>query len=221
VALPIFAQKQDDLDQLRQRLFATMSVCTIVALPAFLGLSAVAPDLIPFAFGQVWTPAVPVVQLLAISALLSSISILHGAVVRATGQAGVWSAYVSVVVLVNVANYLIFSRFGLVPVAASLVWVGLLGAPVHFWLVRRTLRFAIADYLRIFYAPVASAALMYAVVSLVRGTDWFFAADLWAKVGTGIFTGATVYIVCMLAIARERVLRLLSHARGPWAERHA
>src|SRR4030095_12480928 len=70
LALPVFSRLQQDLEKLRQTFFNAVKFTSLVATPAFLGLSALAPEIVVVVFGEQWKPSIPVMQVLGLISLL-------------------------------------------------------------------------------------------------------------------------------------------------------
>lgn len=139
------ARAQHDAANARRLAAGTLRVTGVLACPLFLGLAALAPLLVPTVFGPAWVDAVPVVQLLMLLGVRSSMSIVQAAVVRGMGKAH-WemiSAAVSVslgAVLVGLA-----APYGLVPAAAAVVVSACLVWPLDAFLVRHLTALPIAQ----------------------------------------------------------------------------
>lgn len=66
VALPTYARLQGRPGELAAAFNGFVAMSAVLALPAFLGMAAVAPTLIPLLFGEQWRDAVPVVRILSL-----------------------------------------------------------------------------------------------------------------------------------------------------------
>ncbi|MDB5971336.1 MAG: polysaccharide biosynthesis protein [Hydrocarboniphaga sp.] len=86
VALPSIAKARARGDELPRLFGAALRVSTFIANPAFLGLIAIAPLLIPAVFGAGWQPTVPALQLMALLGLRSAVNSFNGAVLRGFGR---------------------------------------------------------------------------------------------------------------------------------------
>ncbi|TCI02613.1 hypothetical protein EZV61_12480 [Corallincola luteus] len=70
-ALPVFSRRQSDLPKLQGLFLDATKNTGLIVIPMFVGLSALAPVLLPWIFGSEWDDAIVPVQLLAIVAALS------------------------------------------------------------------------------------------------------------------------------------------------------
>lgn len=82
-ALPVFARRQDNHVKLGRFYCLATQFTSFLLVPAFMGLSLIAEDAIMLIFGAKWQAAIPVLQLLAIIATLSSLLIYAGGVLVA------------------------------------------------------------------------------------------------------------------------------------------
>lgn len=71
VAFPIFSSIQDDNEKLRQAYSKYVIYASLVVFPAMIGIAALAKPLIIVAMTEKWLIAVPMLQILAISCLLT------------------------------------------------------------------------------------------------------------------------------------------------------
>lgn len=73
VLFPMFSRIADDRAALRAELARTTRAVATVALPAMAMIAAAAPQLVAIIFGAQWTPAIPIVQILALAGVLQAI----------------------------------------------------------------------------------------------------------------------------------------------------
>lgn len=94
VLMPGIARVQADREAARALAATMMRVAASIASPLYLGLAAVSGLLVPLVFGEAWLGAVPVIQLMMLLGLRSSMSIVQMSVVRGMGRADwhLWAA---------------------------------------------------------------------------------------------------------------------------------
>lgn len=130
------ARAQEDVGTVRRLTAGTLRVTGVVACPLFLGIAALAPVLVPAVFGASWQDAVPVVQVIMLLGVLSSMSVVQAAVIRGMGKPH-WEILYEVAVLAATAIFLILAvPFGLTAAAGAVVLGSLVTAPVNAWFVR-------------------------------------------------------------------------------------
>ena len=130
------ARAQNDRDTARRLADGTLRVTGVVACPLFLGIAALAPVLVPAVFGDSWNEAVPVVQIIMLLGVLSSMSVVQAAVIRGMGKPH-WEIFYELAVLAATAVFLVLSMpWGLNAAAAAVVLGSLVTAPVNARFVR-------------------------------------------------------------------------------------
>jgi O-antigen/teichoic acid export membrane protein len=212
-SLPFFsALRRQGLDDRKAFMQASHAIAAISA-PALLGLAAVASDLIPLVFGQVWHPAVLAIQVIAAAWTLRFTRVLLPTVLLARGKQ---------------APQIVMSWLGLgVGVSAVLVlgtlpfhWaVGSYAAPTvlvtvplgAFFLARAT-NITAWDQLRCVWAPLASSVAMFFGLRYL-GSHTF--ADLGAveRLALMIVLGALWYVAFSLIFDRKNWSDLIGHMR--------
>lgn len=120
VAFPVASRLQDDRARLSKLIETSIRLTTWVFWPVVLGVAMIAPIFVPLAFGEEWTDATPVLQILALGTLRAPVSSFNTAVLVAFGRMG----SLSIVSLLSIATGIVFLslgvNFGLVGVAAAL-----------------------------------------------------------------------------------------------------
>ena len=191
VAFPVFSRMQGEPERMRRAFYEATQLTSLVTLPAFLGLAAIAPDAIPFAFGDQWGPSVPVMRVFALVGILQSLTHFNGSVIKAVGKPS-WRLGLAVLqtVVTSVAILAVVSE-GITAVALASVAVGLALYPVGFWLVRRLIGIEAGPYAAQFAGPLAAALLCAGAALGVR-----FAAESLAvpvRIALAIGAGAAAY----------------------------
>lgn len=203
VAFPIMARAQNEAAQLRRWYSGLLHMLATVNAPLLLGMAAVAALFIPLLLGDKWSPAVPLVQVLAVLSLLRSAGNAGGTLIYALGQARFafrWNA--GLMLLVPAAAYLGAAYFGLLGVALGLV--ALQGVLFISWyaVVRHYLSMSFSAYALPFARPSALAVGVAVAV--------WFAQEL---LGGWPAAGALVALVLGAAAAYTVLYRLLFRAQ--------
>ena len=80
--IPAFATLQNDLEGTRSLWLRGQRLIAAVMFPAVAGAIIVAPDFVPVVLGSKWTPAVPIIQILAWVALIQAPAVLNAGLYR-------------------------------------------------------------------------------------------------------------------------------------------
>ncbi|HEY1546099.1 MAG TPA: lipopolysaccharide biosynthesis protein [Xanthobacteraceae bacterium] len=213
VAHPHFAREQTDVARLRETLTSMMDKTVLVAFPAFFGLAAIGADVVPLVFGAKWTQAVPVLQILSVLMVLYAVSTLHGALVRAMGRAGWWSAFVNITSGLYVVGFIVAGPYGIEAVAASSLAMFVLMTPLHFWMIARLLDLRLARYLTLFITPLVASTAMSILILLLRDRGCFPGGSLLGRVVAEVVTGMAAYALIVVILAPRRTQWLIAPFR--------
>ena len=203
-----FAALQTSAAGTQRMLLGVTEVLTLVVFPATAGVALVAPDLIPLVFGEQWTPAVPVVQLLAGYGLLRTVRPVLNNALLSTGNERflMWDGVCSAAVF-PVAFYLAAAHG---PAGIAAVWLVLYPVPL-----------AISFHRAFSRGIVSPRAYLHAVLPATHATLFMalavLAARLWAlddahavvRLGASIAAGGAVYVLTLWAFHRDRLVRLI------------
>jgi O-antigen/teichoic acid export membrane protein len=167
-----------------------------------LGIIVVAPWLVPLAFGEEWSGATPVLQILALGTLRVPVSSFNTAVLVAFGRMGSLSVVSVLSIIVGIIFLAVGVEFGLTGVAAALALRQWVLWPVGSYQVYRVSGLHPVAQLRIMtWAAVPSLIMAGCVVGagmvLTLDRSW---SSLLALVGIGV--GA--YLVAWAACNRRR-----------------
>lgn len=120
-AFPALANVQDDVERLRSGYVTATRYVSAVCFPITVGIAVAAPLAVPILLGDRWRPAVPVLQILALSGPMLSVNRLTDALFRAIGKAN-WNFWLNTGSLaVHVVAFLVGVRFGIRGVAVAFV----------------------------------------------------------------------------------------------------
>lgn len=174
VALPAFSRLQKDKERMRNAFYRVTRYTSLVSFPAFLGMAALAPELIQVMFGNKWLLSVPVMQVLALIGILQSVQYFTGTVILAMNKP-LWRLRVMLLLtIINTIGFAIAVRWGINAVAISYVVCGYAFSPVYLILVQKLIGINFKKYLFQYIAPVLSSLLMVAVILGVKQVfqDW-------------------------------------------------
>ncbi|MBF2000863.1 MAG: MOP flippase family protein [Synechococcales cyanobacterium M58_A2018_015] len=194
VAMPAFSRLQEDPEKLRQAYYQVTQMTALIAFPSFLGMAALAPELVMTLYGEKWLPTVPVMQVLAFIGLLQSINSFTSIALIAKGRAD-WQLKLSFASsLFNVIAFSIAVHWGIVAVAGSYTVRGYLLFPVFVYLSQKLINIEVLEYLRKFSAPlIASVAMGLAIF----GVKSILGGDVYVTLAVGSLVGALAYLIVL------------------------
>jgi O-antigen/teichoic acid export membrane protein len=88
VAISAFSKLQDERQRLANAVYRGMSYVSLVVIPCFLGMAAIAPTAVPVVFGPQWPDAILPLQLLSVFILLNTLQVFFHPLLIATGGPG-------------------------------------------------------------------------------------------------------------------------------------
>lgn len=211
IVVPLFARIQDDRDRVNRGLMTAQENLSLIVIPAFVGVAAVAPALIRLGVGPQWDPSVLPTRILAFYGLGFCLAFFFGQVLTALGRPSLRLVVVICQALSLSVLVLIGVRFGVAGVAGAVAVNQLLFYMVELAVLRGVVRFPLGAYLARALPPALAAALMAGAVLLLEqamaGERALF--RLPAAVGLGIL----VYGGALLVISRPRLLGLIELLR--------
>ncbi|MGH3694125.1 MAG: lipopolysaccharide biosynthesis protein [Pseudonocardiaceae bacterium] len=176
VLFPSFSRRATDLDQVRDDLARATRVLAIVSIPAMAITAAAAPQLVLLLFGEQWQPAIPIVQVLAITGAVQAIYYSTNApLVLGLGRADLNLRLAWLTTIVSTAGIVAGLPFGPLEVAIGYSVATALLLPVD-WLVRRhllgiTVRGQIAALLPAIHTAAWAAATYVLVAAGIVDDD--------------------------------------------------
>lgn len=212
VAFPVFSLVQNDVSRLKNGFMQMMQFVIALNSPALLGLAAIAPLAIPLLLGNQWYPAVPMIQILALYALVRCLGNAAGSLVMACGRAD-WEFLWNMIFLF-VTPPVIYIGIIVTRELTSFVWflfgfqIALFFAHYHFF-IRRLIGPCLIEYLQVITRPIILSAVMALVV---------INADLLVDpesrilyLAVQVTLGAIVYVALFWALQRHQVNEVLHY----------
>jgi O-antigen/teichoic acid export membrane protein len=204
---PVFSRLQDDLAALRRGFLATIRYTQLAIVPLCVGLFVTAEPAVAVVFGDQWEAVVPVLQIMAVFSLISSIGVNAGDVYKALGRPGVLAKLALFELVLLIPALLYGARHGIVGVAWAHAIVATVDSVVRLAVARSMLDLPLRDIGRQL-APSLAAGAILAVAAW--GTLRFTAplGDLPSLVITAA-VGAAVYALAIWRLDRDGVSRVL------------
>ena len=192
--------------------YAATQLTSLIAFPAFLGISVLAPELVLALFGSKWARSVPVMQILAFIGLLHSVQYFNGSVLMAIGKPAWRLAFMLLTAILSVTAFALVVPWGIEAIAAAYVVVGYLLFPLYLLMVRRLLRIDVKAYLRQYVAPLVGSTIMIAVV---LGLKYLLSnkLDLYSALFIYVLGGILAYLLVIQLIAPSLSRQVLELGR--------
>lgn len=209
VAFPGFARLQHDPERLERAYLRVTRLGAVTILPAYLGLAAIAPELIVALFGQRWAASGTIATVLYLSGPVLTLQAFTGALLYAVGHPEVFFRFRLITTATTVAGFVVALSSGTVAVAASLVVVGYALIPLNLVWLQRYGGIPARKSLSQLRGPLAASLVMVVAVLAARA----LAADRTGLAGTlavEVGVGVVAYVVAIRALDRRALEELLA-----------
>jgi len=205
---PGYAKISSDRSELRQSFINVLSLIAVFALPAGIGIAAVAPLLVTVFLGENWVDAIPLIAILAVYGTTNAMLTNTGTVFLAIGKPhylAIISA-IRVAVLLPTLTYFALQN-GVIGAAWSYLGVSLLFMPIIYALLFRSINLRSARFFAEIWRPLIATSAMFVTVK---------AFTVWAGTTAGILglSGLLITAVTLGAVVYSAVLLLLWQLAG-------
>jgi PST family polysaccharide transporter len=219
VAFPAFSRLQGDPERMRRAFYKVTQYTSLLSFPVFLGVAVLAPEVVPAVFGEKWAASVPVLQVLAFTGVLESVSVFNGTVMRASGRPAWQFGITLLTAMCSLIGYVIAVRWGIVAVAASFVIVSYLLAPISYVAVRRLIQIDLRTYAGQFALPGVASLLMVLGILALKGTVGHQALSVYLELPLYTAVGGLIYLLVLTFTARtlsRQLWQMISLALPSW-----
>jgi teichuronic acid exporter len=212
ITLPVVAQQQGDRPKVRQAVLKSIGLISLIAFPALWGISAVAPELVYVLFGTKWLDVVPALTILPLIVPIRMVCGVMFTTSLALGNRQLDLRNTVINFALIPSGFFLGAHWGLVGLCSA--W--LISVPLAYaFTVPAVLRFIgirTLDLVKECGAPAAAAAVMYAIVTLLRVA----LAEQPGLVALGALSasGAVAYFATMAMISRSHLVSARSFANS-------
>ena len=171
VAMSLFSKLQGDMPQLRKSFYNSIQLTTLIAFPAFFGISLLAPELILLFFGDQWVPSISVMRVLAYAGILYSVSFLNGTILVALGKP-IWRLKILLATaVVKFVGFYLTVDLGVIAIAVTFVIVNAFSLPITFICVKRLVNVSTKIFVSQILPAFYSSLMMGAVILFLKMID--------------------------------------------------
>lgn len=197
VGLPVFSAIAQDRVRLRSALRASLRMAMFLFVPCMVGIAVVARPLIELVYGTRWSPAAPILTILALSAALWPIHVLNLAAIGAQGRSNLLLRVEAIKQVITIALIAIASPWGPITIAWAILVSGFFGVSINAYYSKKLLNYGplaqLLDQSATFALSLAAAAVGWMILHMATpGPISMLGA---------ITAAATVY--CSLAILTQ------------------
>lgn len=204
VALSSFSRIQTDRMRMQRNFYKVTQLTTLLTIPAFTGIAVIAPELIPYAFGEKWVDAIPILQLFALVGILNTTASFNYIIIKASGKAS-WSLWIVLTrAVATILSFFIVVRFGIVAVTLAYAVVELLLSPLSLYALSKLVHISYVDYFKRLTGPVMGTLVMVSVIVTAR--YYFSSVSPVILLGSYVVLGGVSYALT-LRIVTPKVFR--------------
>ena len=214
VLFPAFSRIQDERERLVGGWLRGTRLIAAVAMPAMLGMIAVAPDFVPVVLGERWRDAISVLQILAIVGLLQALQTVGGSTLNAVGRFGTVLRFTIASYAANVIAFVAGLSWGIVGVSTGYLISTAVLFPVFTWLVARAIGSTPGAFARTLAGVAQASLLMLAAVVALRYLLLDLGVPPGARLAIMIVAGAGVYALGCLLRAPDLIAEIRGLRRG-------
>jgi O-antigen/teichoic acid export membrane protein len=211
VAFPTFSRVQHHDERVRRLYYRTMRLAALVTFPTFLGLVVTAPEVTRLMFGSGWGESIPVMRMLGVAGLATSIGFLNPTVLKALGKPSWRVVLMGVTAVAQVAAFAIAVRWGVFAVATALAIVTFAVSPAWFYAVHKLIGLRFGSLLRQVVGPAVASGLMVAAVLATKQVVGGLGL-VWQVVAL-VTIGAATYVAALWVLDRESAVEALELGR--------
>tara|TARA_R110001599_G_scaffold310954_1_gene518197 strand:+ start:6318 stop:7787 length:1470 start_codon:yes stop_codon:yes gene_type:complete len=193
-AYPGYAKIAHDKEQLKQSYLKVLSSIVLIAVPSAIGIAAIAPLFVPVLLGDKWLEAIPVIQIIALGSIMTSISTNSGYVYLALGKQKITTFIMCfrVSIFLPLLYYLTVS-YGVIGAAYSTLLASLVLFPITQTILKKQLGIKWSELTSVLFKPIISAIFMVlAILPILEVPMNQLALMLFA-----IVLGGAVFLVSM------------------------
>ena len=168
VLFPALSRIQTETDRLVGTWLRTTVATAAIMLPAFTGIILVTPEIVNVVFGSKWDAAVPVLRLLCVGGLATSLMALNQSVLQSRNRPGTMLRFSILVTVASVVGYIVGLHWGILGVAASVAIVRTSLLPLNALLACRAVSIRLRTYFATFRGIVEATLLMALALLALR-----------------------------------------------------
>jgi lipopolysaccharide exporter len=165
---PVYSTLLNARPQLIDTFLLVLSSTTYLCVPLGMGLSAIAPNLVPVVLGEKWLAAIPLIEYLGISGIAIGLAMTVEPLLVASGRVRIFACFQWLQLLL-LAPALVYAgkELGVVGVAAAKAIILTSSIPIWFYVVSRFELISARRLMAAILPPVFAGLTMYAAVRVV------------------------------------------------------
>jgi len=207
VTFPAFSSIQDQPEEMRRGVLASIRLIQLIAVPISLGLLIAADPIVRVFFGEQWLDAIPVLRVLAIYAWVYSVGFHLGDVYKAIGRPDILLKLTLLTLIVIIPALLIGSNYGIIGIAWGHLVAVLIRRVVGLTVATRFVNITIIDLIKELKPSVLGAVVMtpitLSVLYLTMNLNPFL------QLALVVLSGAISYLSVLWWIEHDNLMSLM------------
>lgn len=213
VLFPVYSEKLRTGKNVTNYFLKIVALVALIIAPLSFGLWSVREPLIALLLGARWEGSIAVLAWLAPAGFLQALLYTTGSVFMSAGRTDILLKLAVITTTITVAAFAIGVKFGIVAVAAAYLFAHVIVFVIVFYTTIKFLNLSILKFVGSIWAPIASALIMCAVISLTNEMLGV-ALSATARVAVLIPLGAVIYLALIAMTARGLLVELVGIWRG-------
>jgi PST family polysaccharide transporter len=169
VAFPALSIIQDDKKQVREAYIRSTRLIAVVAFPLAIGLLILAPQFVLAVFGAQWVPAIVLIQLLSLAAIIQSVVTTVGWIFMSQGRTDIMFRIGILGAVVAVTAFILGIKLGgLTGLTASYVVASYLIGYINLLLAFKLIDLSVSYFIRRFRTVIITSFLAGAITLVAR-----------------------------------------------------
>lgn len=202
VLFPAFSAIQKDQERLQQSVSQAGSILAAVIIPVGVGMSAVAPELVPVLYGDKWLPMIPILTFFGLSAAAKGSTAIASTLFNSQNRVALAFKYNLIGTVINIAGIALAIPYGI-------VWVAVAGTVYSLYSVFMfkvglgLIQLSTRQSLRILAPPTVAAIVMWLTIVVLRPYLAETLPSLGLLLASNVVLGACVYAVILNVLSPD------------------
>ncbi len=210
VMFPAMSQIQDDREKLRGITKTLLSMNAYILFPVFLGLSAVAKNLVTIILTEKWLPSVPMMQIVCVTYALASINSSNMQVFNSMGRSDIFMKFELIKRSISIVLLIAASFINIYAVIVVLLLMAVFSNLMNAYQNKKLLGIKYREIAKCLLPSFVCALVMWVAVMAVG----LIKMNMFVSLGVQIITGVITYLVLSYVFRLQPFTYLLSYVKG-------
>lgn len=134
ILYPTFSELQQDESELKKVYLKVVKIISLITFPIGAIIAITADEFISIFLGEKWLLAIPVVQILSIWGILSSVMSINSSLYKAVGRPDIYPKFFFVRLLVSIPVYYYSVKYGIIALCYAHLALVFIFAPINYYI---------------------------------------------------------------------------------------